>query len=574
MRSVHRIAFTLDRCRLDRELLATRGDRLALTRTTVTFEDGDAGPAEVTCLQVLQVDEHGRFTTMLAFDVDDLSSACNELDARHAALTVANLAWRAAERQATSVNTDDWESFAATFTPEAEADDRRSGIALILRGEEVRATHHVLFTLDQKRLMHELVATRGDRLALAHATVTFEDGDAGPAEVTYLNVFQVEPHGRVTHMISFNADDLAGAHDELNARAAALDGEAEPAANLAWRAAQAQTKMVHTGDWETFTASVAPGFEDNDRRTGIGLVTRGEHALSVYRVMFELDRCRQARELLATRGERLALMRSTVTFQDGVAGPAEIVSLNLFEVDERGLLTRLTKFDIDDLAGAYYELDARAAALEFEGDPLAIPRNRAVRTVQQDGWTLISALDDNLCLHATTDGFVVHEVDASGKVAAQIDYTADNRRAAANEIARRFHEQHNVPVLASAMTTSLNAHDLAGARDALADSCIVEDHRQLRVVAFHSADEWLEIMASTLAMVPDYLCEILRCFAAEPWGHSVLTRISGTTTEGSPFESLHVTLSRWDSHGRAAILGIFDPEDPSDAVARLRELAP
>jgi hypothetical protein len=67
---------------------------------------------------------------------------------------------------------------------------------------------------------------------------------------------------------------------------------------------------------------------------------------------------------------------------------------------------------------------------------------------------------------------------------------------------------------------------------------------------------------------------MLRSFAVEPWGHVALSRISGTSTDDAPFESLHVTLVTWDSSGRLTCLGIYELEDAADAVARLHELAP
>ena len=41
-----------------------------------------------------------------------------------------------------------------------------------------------------------------------------------------------------------------------------------------------------------------------------------------------------------------------------------------------------------------------------EDGPLTILPNLAARTVQEVGWTLISAIDESLCLHATPEGFV------------------------------------------------------------------------------------------------------------------------------------------------------------------------
>ncbi len=562
------ISYDLDEFRLDRELIATRGESLALSRAVTSFSDGVSGPSEIECLGIDEADDQGRLAATVLFDIDDITSALDELDARYVAL--GGSPYSATIRQSFAAR--DWDTLASLLTPDCTfVDSRTAGWGLVDRDAFVDYQRSVVELAPDAQLWTDHARSRGNvHISTGRA---FGTRIGGPWEIAFVTVAVTQDDGRATHVETYELTDMARAQERF-AELAALEAEADPRENLAWQAAERQATSVNTGDWESFADTFAPDSVADDRRSGIALVLRGEEVLSTHRVLFTLDQKRLTQHLVATRGDRLALAHATVMFEDGEAGPAEVTYLNLFQVDPLGRVTHMISFNADDRAGAHDELDARAAALAVESDPLTIPRNRAVRTVQQDGWTLISAFDDNLCLHATPDGFVVHDVDASGTVAAQIDCAGDDRRGAANEIARRFHEQHSVPTVAAAMTTSLNARDLAGARDALADSCVVEDHRQLRVVAFHSADEWLEIMASTLALVPDYLCEVLRCVAAEPWGQAVLTRISGTTGDGAPFESLYVTLSLWDRDGRAVHLGIFDPEDATDAVARLRELAP
>ncbi|MCU0670969.1 MAG: nuclear transport factor 2 family protein, partial [Myxococcota bacterium] len=70
------------RARGESTTLATRGERLALTRGTFVFEDADVGPSEVDSLLVLEVDASGRIAAYVRFDLDDLDAACAELDAR------------------------------------------------------------------------------------------------------------------------------------------------------------------------------------------------------------------------------------------------------------------------------------------------------------------------------------------------------------------------------------------------------------------------------------------------------------------------------------------------------------
>ena len=89
--SAYRAMSTLDECRLERTLLATRDEHLALTHTLVFMESGEVGPATVECLTLIEVDELGRFTRQVAFDVADVDAAYAELDRARS-----NAAWRRA----------------------------------------------------------------------------------------------------------------------------------------------------------------------------------------------------------------------------------------------------------------------------------------------------------------------------------------------------------------------------------------------------------------------------------------------------------------------------------------------
>ena len=184
----------------------------------------------------------------------------------------------------------------------------------------------------------------------------------GPWELAFRTVGVCQADGRCTQRENYELDDMP--HAQKRFAELAPPETAQPECNHAWRAAQKQDVAHNSKNWDAMVATLAPDNEVDDRRTGISLVVAGDEALrSVHRIAFTLDRCWSHRDLIATRGARLALVRSTIRFEDGQAGPAEVQCFNLFQVDERGRLTHLVAFDLDDLAGATDELDARAAAL-------------------------------------------------------------------------------------------------------------------------------------------------------------------------------------------------------------------
>jgi hypothetical protein len=205
--------------------------------------------------------------------------------------------------------------------------------------------------------------------------------------------------------------------------------------------------------------------------------------------------------------------------------------------------------------------------------PGSVVEGLAVRSVEQPGWKLLAALADNLCLHSTPDGFVLHEVDETGHVMTQLGFGRD-RRAAADAITRRYNEQMGFPPSAVRMSSALNAHDLGAVRECMSDSCVVEDHRRLRVTHLRGPDEHIAMLASAIALAPDYLVEVLRDVAVERWGNVIAGRSSGTAIDGGPFETEYIALAVWDTSGQLVLFGVYEPEDADAAVERLRALGP
>jgi hypothetical protein len=263
---------------------------------------------------------------------------------------------------------------------------------------------------------------------------------------------------------------------------------------------------------------------------------------------------------------------------DGVVGEIEVRTLTVVEIDDEGRIVRQVAFDADEREKAEAEMHALAASLDTQSvstpHPLVIPRILAVRTVEQPGWSLLAALVDDLCLHATPDGLVLHQVDASGTVIARMEFGAGERRAASEELARRYFERHGIVGGAARLGKAMNARDLGAVRDCMADSCVIEDHRHLRVADLQDVDSHIALLAPTFTLVRDYLTEVLRVDAVEPWGSVGLSGSTGTTADGGPIETLVVALTLWDDDGLITRIEIYEPEDAPTAIARLRALAP
>ena len=121
--------------------------------------------------------------------------------------------------------------------------------------------------------------------------------------------------------------------------------------NAAWQA----------HDWDGVAALYAPGFRQVDRRRLILLELDRQQALDSQRASFDMRSSRISSEVLATRGDRLALARTRFEVADLDLGPSERELLAIVEVDERGQRVLDMLLDPDALDAAYAELDQRFA---------------------------------------------------------------------------------------------------------------------------------------------------------------------------------------------------------------------
>jgi hypothetical protein len=360
--NVHRIALAIDDLKEERTLVAMRGEHLALTRLALSFVVGDAGPSELEELSLVECGPDGRIVAAIGFDTDDLDRALEELDARHAELTAGegNAAWRAALRLSDAQARHDWQSVRDVLDPAFVNVDHRQGMRLHFHGEDALEVHKFAIALDDLKDERTLIATRGENLALTRNTMSFVVGDAGPSEVEVLSLIECRPDGCIVAENFFDSSDLAGAIEALDARHAEMNAGSETAV---WGAIQRWYEALNRGDWQTFEENLAPGFVCVDNRVAWRLRLEGEDALDNVRTMFTLDDCRCERTLLATRGDRLALVRSIISFVDGQAGPSEVESISIVECDADGRIVSNTAFNPDDLESASEALESRYAEL-------------------------------------------------------------------------------------------------------------------------------------------------------------------------------------------------------------------
>jgi hypothetical protein len=190
---------------------------------------------------------------------------------------------------------------------------------------------------------------------------------------------------RIVALTAFDSRDIDSAVAALDARhaelAAGIDGAAPSAVGLerfendAWRAALRVCDAANRRDLHGTVGALDPAFVQFDRRHGVHLRLDRDDLLESFRILFTVDDFTFARTLLATRGDRLALIRTRVALVDGEAGPSEVANLSISELGPDGLIASEVVLDPDDLDAAYDTLDDRWVALD--GPPLGPVIKRA-----------------------------------------------------------------------------------------------------------------------------------------------------------------------------------------------------
>ncbi len=389
-----RQGFELGSSRVFGVLLATRGDRLALLRGGFEGTGGSTsiGPSEIHVLTLIEVGADGRRVAQVRFDPDDLDAAYEELLTRYAAgeATEHPLIAAAQYRYARALSARDWEKLTSQFSRDFVMEDHRVlGMGTMHSGEEWVASQRSLLELrPDARLWLDHVVVNG-RASFVIGRWLGAERD-GKFEIPFIAVQAVAADGRFDRWEIYDVEQL----DIARARFAALAAPPAPTRlieNTATRSLDRFVRAWAERDWNAVRTSYAPGFRSSDRRSLVRLDFDLDQHLEFQRPLFEMKSSRVVAEVLATRGDRLALTRVRTEVADDSVGPSEIPSLLVHEVDRDGQWLYIARFDADALDAAYAELDARYAAGEAARHPamwaVVSGMGRAIRSRDWDRLT-------------------------------------------------------------------------------------------------------------------------------------------------------------------------------------------
>ncbi|SEB27060.1 Predicted ATPase [Mycobacterium sp. 283mftsu] len=263
----------------------------------------------------------------------------------------------------------DWDEFERLVAPDASVESRRKLVGF-KRGdftlpEVTRQTRRDLES-GAMRVAHDVIAVRGECLALARVRAGTADVSAGAPQDEFLQVYGVDSEGRVIFQVWFDPEDMDAAIAELDARYARREGYRPGIVqgNAATKADDRLILLFGDGRLDEIDALFTEDTLLNDRRRGVqrefkGRSTAVENICSI--AAFDVT---VTKTTLALRGDRLCL--SHMRFEERRTGPAAfcVETLEITEVDGDGLIVAKITFDLEDVDAATAELDARYVAGE------------------------------------------------------------------------------------------------------------------------------------------------------------------------------------------------------------------
>ncbi|MGH7788431.1 MAG: nuclear transport factor 2 family protein, partial [Candidatus Binatia bacterium] len=363
------------------DLLAASPDVLLYrgTHTGTDLRGGGRYERAYLCLTAMAPD--GRVARVEFFDADREAEALarfDELVGRHPSAAPPQLFANAAtgfnQRLGHAWAARDWGAVSALHASTVHMEDRRRLMQMRVTADDAMTQLRVLFDVPGSRFVITPLATRGERLALSR--LLFEgnvDAGGGPLAIDYLALDEVDAAGRSSQVVLFDADDLAAAYAELDARFEAGEGAASPAHGVVMRAFAA---AVVSRDWDRVVALCAPTFVEYDHRglAVLGTTHGGAAWAQNFRTLTDLapdtvyrvDHARPAAQGFCAVGT----WHGT---RDG--GPYEVPLIAVIELTADGQMRQADIYDLDHADQAlarFAQLDAGAAAPR-EGEPPGEP---------------------------------------------------------------------------------------------------------------------------------------------------------------------------------------------------------
>ena len=208
---------------------------------------------------------------------------------------------------------------------------------------------------------------RGERLALTRFEIGTADTSPGAPQEELLHLFGLDNDGRIALHVGFDTEDMDAALAELDAVHARFEEEQPraPLENAASRVDNQFNAFFAARDWDDIGALLTDDIKVEDRRRGLRREGKGRATeLAELRAIADVGIENMTSDVVAIRGERLALVRTLYTGRDQRPEAFHTELLRIVEIDADERIAAYVVFDLDDFDAAIAELDARYLAGE------------------------------------------------------------------------------------------------------------------------------------------------------------------------------------------------------------------
>jgi DNA-binding SARP family transcriptional activator len=336
------------------DIIATRGERLALTRARFSGLDHEPQDFIAEALIIVEIAADGRMAAVVAFDPDDIDAAFEELDARYLAGEAAPYArvWQRALDILGEVNRHEpgpaIERLAFTDhrrIPFADGDFRRAIEDLWPLVPDARYGVTAVHALDA----HGVVAS-----------LVIEGSDAQGNELQWARTLFFDPdEPRLEIYEESDVDTALARFEQLRPQAPRLENRASQLADrfLAHFAAH---------DWDAMAELLTDDVSSDDRRRTVNAgIRHGRDAeMANWRATADIWTTQVESTVVATRGERLALVQVAFTSQDRSSDAFDAAAFAILEINDDNRIAADVVFDLGDFDAVITELDARYLAGE------------------------------------------------------------------------------------------------------------------------------------------------------------------------------------------------------------------
>jgi class 3 adenylate cyclase len=344
---------------VDTDVIATRGNHLHLRRSNYSGQDQEPSACQTDVLHVVEIDDDGRISAIITFEVDDIDAAFAELDTRYATGEAAAHAhtWSVIATAHAATNRHELPATAPELV-----DHRRLAV---MKGGDLIAYLHAAWDFSPDGSVYIESVHRLDALGAVVTYVAHGTGQEGfEAEWRPVSVLVVDGEviDRCEMFDDVDLDAALARFDELSSPATQLE-------NAASRAFERQLACCAARDWDALAELLADDLTHDDRRPIVGVgIRRGRDAvLHDFRAADEFGTLDIDTGVIATRGNWLQLSRNSYSLRDQRPDAYQADILHVVEIDSDERVAAITTFGGEDLDAALAELDARYLAGEAAG---------------------------------------------------------------------------------------------------------------------------------------------------------------------------------------------------------------